>query len=107
MASSGWRPREKGLRAELAHGFGADYFFVGFADVFGAVAGVDDVLDGGFDGGGFAFEAEREAQQEGGGEDGGDGVGFVLSSDVGGGAVNGFVEAEEAVAGLARSQAVR
>src|ERR1043165_147784 len=75
-------------------------------DVGRAVAGGDGGGDGFLDGTGLELEGERVAQEHGGGEAGGDGVGGARASDVGGGAVDGLVDAAAAVAeGGARTEA--
>ncbi len=66
---------------EFAHLGGGDEVLVGCVaagDVGGAVAGVEDVADGGFDGGGVLLQVGGVAQDHGGGEDGAERVGLAL-----------------------------
>ncbi len=63
----------------------------------GAGAVVEGAGDGALDAAGGVFLAEGVPEHHGGGEDGGDGVGEVASSEVGCGAVDGFVEAARGV----------
>ena len=67
---------------------------VAAGDVGGAVAGVEDLVDGGFDGVGVLLEVGGVAQDHGGGEDGSEGVGLAGAGDVGRGAVDGLVEVD-------------
>src|ERR1700677_3271008 len=65
----------------------------------GAVAGFEDFGDGGLDGGGVLFEGGGVAKDHCGGEDCAERVGFAGAGDVGGGAVDGFVEVDLAADG--------
>ena len=67
-------------------------------DVRGARAVGDAAIDGLFDGGGFALEAQRMPQQQRDAEDRADGIGDALAGDVRRRAVDRLVQAALAVA---------
>src|SRR5215472_1984710 len=85
----------EGAVNEAAHLVGGDVCRgVAARDVGGAVAGGEDLVDGGFDGERVLFEPGGVTKEHRGGEDRAEWIGLALAGDVGCGAVDGLVEVD-------------